>query len=149
MKRYGFIGLAMLLGSGCAHVAHQSEQHDQPSLHAQQRAIHTQPEPQATTHVGDVSRKRGDVEIVLLKSRKKITRAYHVALKRKPNLEGRILVKVKIAPNGDVLDASVRFSSIDDDQLKATLIRIIKDAEFGEGDYDVWHDVYTFNFKAK
>ncbi|KAA3630217.1 MAG: TonB family protein [Proteobacteria bacterium] len=76
---------------------------------------------------------RTDEEIQLIFDRNKtaIYNLYNRALRTNPSLQGKVVVKLTIAPNGQVTDIRVVSSELDDNDLERKLTLRIKRFDFG------------------
>lgn len=96
----------------------------------------------------DGKQRRSDENIALAfeKSKPAIFALYHRALRKNPSLQGRVVFRLTIAPNGKVTKCSVDSSELDDKALLKRLISKIKRINFGAQPVVIWNDTFLINF---
>jgi periplasmic protein TonB len=83
---------------------------------------------------------------VMLKNTGTLRGAYKRALDEDPSMGGDFVVRVKIAPDGRVISASVVSSELNNSALESKLIAIIKGFQFAPAGNENWEKNYTYNF---
>ena len=91
---------------------------------------------------------RNDVDSVFIHAYRWLQPAYHKALSRNKDLEGRLTIRLNIRPNGTVANVSVVSSTLNDAALEKRLLDIIKSLRFSDGNFKEWSNTYTLNFVA-
>jgi len=91
---------------------------------------------------------RNDVDSVFIHAHRWLQPAYHKALSRNKDLEGRLTIRLNIRPNGTVANVSVVSSTLNDAALEKRLLDIIKSLRFNDGNFKEWSNTYTLNFVA-
>lgn len=76
----------------------------------------------------------------------RINALYQRALRENPAMQGTVVLRLEIAPDGSVTDASIRSSELNDAELERRMLLIIRTMDFGELDVDVWRGDYPINF---
>lgn len=71
---------------------------------------------------------------------------YQRALRDDPNLQGVVTVKLSIQPDGTVSDASVVSSQLNNPELEAKVLTIVKTMNFGAAKVDVWTGTHDLKF---
>ncbi|MCH7829586.1 MAG: TonB family protein [Proteobacteria bacterium] len=75
---------------------------------------------------GKASRSREEIELVFDKNKGAIFALYNRALRRNPSLEGKLVLRLTIAPNGVVTFCEIISSELDDAELERKLVQRIK-----------------------
>ncbi|MGB5256634.1 MAG: AgmX/PglI C-terminal domain-containing protein [Woeseiaceae bacterium] len=75
---------------------------------------------------GKASRSREEIELVFDKNKGAIFALYNRALRSDPSLEGKLVLRLTIAPNGQVTMCEVVSSELDDPDLERKLVQRIK-----------------------
>jgi TonB family protein len=75
---------------------------------------------------GKASRSREEIELVFDKNKGAIFALYNRALRRDPSLEGKLVLRLTIAPNGAVTMCEVVSSELGDEELERKLVQRIK-----------------------
>jgi TonB family protein len=81
---------------------------------------------QRTGTSGKASRSREEIELVFDKNKGAIFSLYNRALRSDPSLEGKIVLRLTIAPNGTVTFCEVVSSELGDPDLESKLVARIK-----------------------
>ncbi len=95
---------------------------------------------------GAGGRQGSEFASIMVKNRPALSGAYKRALDDDPSMGGDFTVRVKIAPDGRVISASVVSSELNNSALEAKLIAIIKGFQFGPAGNENWEKNYTYNF---
>lgn len=75
---------------------------------------------------GKASRSREEIELVFDKNKGAIFALYNRALRQDPSLEGKLVLRLTIAPNGQVTMCEVVSSELNDEELERKLVQRIK-----------------------
>ncbi len=75
---------------------------------------------------GKASRSREEIELVFDKNKGAIFALYNRALRRDPSLEGKLVLRLTIAPNGQVTACEIVSSELGDTQLEEKLVQRVK-----------------------
>jgi TonB family protein len=75
---------------------------------------------------GKASRSREEIELVFDKNKGAIFALYNRALRRDPSLEGKLVLRLTIDPNGAVSFCEIVSSELDDEELERKLVQRIK-----------------------
>ena len=89
---------------------------------------------------------RGDVDRRMSQAKGKLQALYKRALDDDPTMEGSVTVRLKIAPSGQVLEATIVNSDLHNPALEAKILSVIRSLDFESGSFEVWSDTYKFNF---
>ena len=85
---------------------------------------------------GKASRSREEIELVFDKNKGAIFALYNRALRRDPSLEGKLVLKLTIDPNGSVSFCEVVSSELGDEELERKLVQRIKMFRFEARDVE-------------
>jgi TonB family protein len=75
---------------------------------------------------GKASRSREEIELVFDKNKGAIFALYNRALRRDPTLEGKLVLRLTIAPNGEVTACEIVSSELGDAELEQRLVQRVK-----------------------
>jgi TonB family protein len=75
---------------------------------------------------GRASRSREEIEIVFDRNKSAIYALYSRALREQPELQGKVVVQLTIAPSGEVTDARIVSSELNDAELERKLVARIR-----------------------
>jgi len=75
---------------------------------------------------GRASRSREEIELVFDKNKGAIFALYNRALRMDPSLEGKLVLRLTIAPSGEVTFCEIISSELDDSELERKLVQRIK-----------------------
>jgi TonB family protein len=75
---------------------------------------------------GKASRSREEIELVFDKNKGAIFALYNRALRNDPTLEGKLVLRLTIAPNGQVTFCEIVSSELDDPELERKLVSRVK-----------------------
>jgi len=75
---------------------------------------------------GKASRSREEIELVFDKNKGAIFALYNRALRRNPILEGKLVLRLTIAPSGVVTFCEIVSSELDDEELERKLVQRVK-----------------------
>jgi TonB family protein len=78
----------------------------------------------------------------------RLNNLYQRALRDDPNMQGTVTVKLTIAPDGSVTDASVANSQLSNPDLEAKILALVKGFNFGAENVETWTGSHTLNFYA-
>lgn len=93
-----------------------------------------------------VLKKRTDIDQGMMKVKKTISAIYKSFLDTDPAAEGQVVVRLKISSDGQVLDASVQVSDIENKDFLSQLIQLVKDTQFVSGHFEEMEVSYKFDF---
>jgi TonB family protein len=85
---------------------------------------------------GRASRSREEIEIVFDRNKSAIYALYSRALRELPELQGKVVVQLTIAPSGEVTDCRVVSSELDDAELERKLVARIRMFRFEAKDVE-------------
>jgi len=85
---------------------------------------------------GKASRSIEEIKLVFERNKGAIYAIYNRALRDEPGLQGKVLVKLTIAPAGNVVDCKVESSELHASELEAKLLARIRGFDFGAKDVD-------------
>jgi TonB family protein len=86
---------------------------------------------------GKASRSIEEIKLVFERNKGAIYAIYNRALRDDPSLQGKVVVELKIAPSGEVVDVRVLSSELKASDLERKLLARIKGFDFGSKDVDV------------
>ncbi|HSB21562.1 MAG TPA: AgmX/PglI C-terminal domain-containing protein [Burkholderiaceae bacterium] len=86
---------------------------------------------------GKASRSIEEIKLVFERNKGAIYAIYNRALRDDPTLQGKVVVELKIAPSGEVVDVRVLSSELKASELERKLLARIKQFDFGNKDVDV------------
>jgi TonB family protein len=85
---------------------------------------------------GKASRSREEIELVFDKNKGAIFALYNRALRRDPSLEGKLVLRLTIDPNGTVSFCEIVSSELNDPELERKLVQRVKLFRFEEKDVE-------------
>jgi protein TonB len=85
---------------------------------------------------GKASRSREEIELVFDKNKGVIFALYNRALRQDPALEGKVVLRLTIAPNGEVTFCEIVSSELDNPDLESKLVQRIKLFRFDARDVE-------------
>ncbi|MEO0974079.1 MAG: AgmX/PglI C-terminal domain-containing protein [Pseudomonadota bacterium] len=80
------------------------------------------------------SRSREEIEMVFDSNKAAIYALYRRALRNNPGLQGKLVLRLTIAPSGEVVDCEVVSSELGDPELESRLVRRVRLFNFGAKD---------------
>ncbi len=86
---------------------------------------------------GKASRSREEIEMVFDRNKAAIYSLYNRALRENPQLQGKVVVQLTIAPTGEVTDCKILSSELKDEDLEHKLIARIKMFRFDDRDVEI------------
>jgi protein TonB len=92
------------------------------------------------------ARSEEDIRKVMDKNKGAIDAIYNRALRKNPTLEGKVVFKMVIEPNGRVSSASIVSSELEDPALERKLLSRIRLINFGAADVTQTTLNYSFDF---
>lgn len=98
------------------------------------------------TKTGTLKRSSENIQLVFEQHKPAIFTLYQRALRKNPGLQGRVVFRLTILPNGSVSKCSIDSSELNDAALEKRLIARIKRIKFGAKDVATWNDTYMINF---
>jgi hypothetical protein len=81
---------------------------------------------------GKASRSIEEIKLVFERNKGAIYALYNRALREDPSLQGKVVVELKIAPSGEVVDVRVLSSELKASELERKLLARIKGFDFGQ-----------------
>ena len=85
---------------------------------------------------GKASRSIEEIKLVFERNKGAIYAIYNRALREEPSLQGRVVLELKIAPEGQVVDLRIISSELKSADLERKLLARIKQFDFGAKDVD-------------
>jgi len=95
---------------------------------------------------GKASRSIEEIKLVFERNKGAIYAIYNRALREDPTLQGKVVVELKIAPSGQVLDCRIVSSEIKASELEHKLVARIKQFDFGAKDVDAMVVTWPVDF---
>ncbi len=95
---------------------------------------------------GKASRSLEDVRLVFERNKGSIYAIYNRALREDPALQGKVVVELKIAPSGEVVDCRIVSSELKTPELERKLLARIKQFDFGAKQVDQMVVTYPLDF---
>jgi TonB family protein len=95
---------------------------------------------------GKAARTREEIEMVFDRNKSAIYAIYNRALRDTPDLQGKVVLQLTIAPWGEVTDCRVLSSELKDPELERKLIARIKLFKFEEKDVEALTATKTIDF---
>ncbi|MBI5272326.1 MAG: AgmX/PglI C-terminal domain-containing protein [Burkholderiales bacterium] len=95
---------------------------------------------------GKASRSIEDIRLVFERNKGAIYAIYNRALREDPSLQGKVVVELKIAPSGQVLDVHLKSSELKAPELEQKLLARIRQFDFGAKDVDTLVTTYPIDF---
>jgi TonB family protein len=86
---------------------------------------------------GKASRSIEEIKLVFERNKGAIYAIYNRALRDDPSLQGKVVVELKIAPSGQVVDVRVLSSELKASELESKLLARIRQFDFGNKDVDI------------
>ncbi len=96
-----------------------------------------QAEARRTGASNKASRSREEIELVFDRNKAAIYALYSRALRDNPQLQGKVVIQLTIAPTGEVTEAKVLSSELGDAELERKLVARIKMFRFEERDVEL------------
>lgn len=87
-----------------------------------------------------------DIRKVFDQNGGRLNAAYQRALKDDPSMEGTVRLKLTIDPSGKVLSCEVASSDLNNPELEAKIVSLVKGFNFGDDNVEVWKGTYPVNF---
>lgn len=95
---------------------------------------------------GKASRSLEEIKLVFDRNKGAIYSIYNRALRTDPSLQGKVVLKLTIAPSGQVLDCQVVSSELRNPELERKLLARIKQFDFGAKAVDTLVVTYPIDF---
>lgn len=95
---------------------------------------------------GKAARSIEEIKIVLDQSKGSLNVLYNRALREDPSLQGRVVIKLTIAPSGQVLECQIVSSELRSPALERKLLVRIKQLDFGSRNVDVMITTWPLDF---
>ena len=85
---------------------------------------------------GKASRSIEEIKLVFERNKGAIYAIYNRALREDPALQGKVVLELKIAPSGEVLDVRIASSELHAAELEGKLLARIRQFDFGSKDVE-------------
>ncbi|MBC7917338.1 MAG: TonB family protein, partial [Rhodoferax sp.] len=85
---------------------------------------------------GKASRSIEEIKLVFERNKGAIYAIYNRALREEPSLQGKVVLELKIAPSGQVLECRIVSTELKASELEAKLLARIRQFDFGSKDVD-------------
>ena len=85
---------------------------------------------------GKASRSIEEIKLVFERNKGAIYAIYNRALRDEPALQGKVVLELKIAPSGEVVDCRIVSSELKRRELESKLLARIRQFDFGAKDVD-------------
>jgi len=85
---------------------------------------------------GKASRSIEEIKLVFERNKGAIYAIYNRALREEPSLQGKVVLELKIAPSGEVVDLRIASSELNAAELERKLLARIRQFEFGAKDVE-------------
>jgi len=95
---------------------------------------------------GKASRSIEEIKIVFERNKGAIYAIYNRALREDPALEGKVVLELKIAPSGQVIDLRILSSELKAAELERKLLARIRQFDFGAKDVDMMTVTWPVDF---
>lgn len=95
---------------------------------------------------GKASRSIEDIRLVFERNKGSIYAIYNRALREDPTLQGKVVLKLTIAPSGEVTDVRIESSELKNTELERKLLARIKQFDFGARQVDTMVATYPVDF---
>lgn len=89
---------------------------------------------------------RNDVDRVINQAKGRLQIAYQRGLDDDPTMQGNVVVRLKIKPDGTVSSISIVSSALNNRALEERFLSILRGLTFKAGDFEEWNNTYTLNF---
>jgi len=95
---------------------------------------------------GKAARSIEEIKLVFEKNKGAIYAIYNRALREEPGLQGKVVLELKIAPAGNVLECRIVSSDLKSPELEAKLLARIRQFDFGAKDVDQMNVTWPVDF---
>jgi protein TonB len=95
---------------------------------------------------GKSRRSAEDIRKVFDRYGTRLNNPYQRALRDDPNLAGSLTLKLTINPDGSVASCSVASSQLNNAELEAKIVALVKSFDFGADNVEIYNGQYTLNF---
>lgn len=95
---------------------------------------------------GKAARSLEEIKLVFDRNKGSIYTIYNRALREDPTLQGKVVLKLSIAPSGQVLDCQIVSSELKSPELERKLLARIKQFDFGAKAVDTMVVTYPIDF---
>lgn len=95
---------------------------------------------------GKSRRTAEDIRKVFDRYGTRLNNPYQRALRDDPNLAGTLTLKLTIAPDGSVTNCAVASSQLNNPELEAKIVALVKSFDFGADNVEIYNGQYTLNF---
>jgi len=95
---------------------------------------------------GKASRSIEEIKLVFERNKGSIYAIYNRALREEPGLQGKVVLELKIAPAGNVIEVRIVSSELKTPELEAKLLARIRQFDFGAKDVDQMNVTWPVDF---
>jgi periplasmic protein TonB len=95
---------------------------------------------------GKASRSIEEIKLVFERNKGAIYSIYNRALREEPGLQGKVVLELKIAPGGNVIECRIVSSELKTPELEAKLLARIRQFDFGAKDVDQMNVTWPVDF---
>jgi TonB family protein len=95
---------------------------------------------------GKASRSLEDIKLVFERNKGAIYALYNRALREEPGLQGKVVLELKIAPAGQIIDCRIVSSELRNPALEGKLLARIRQFDFGAKDVDQMNVTWPVDF---
>ncbi len=95
---------------------------------------------------GKASRSIEEIKLVFERNKGSIYSIYNRALREEPGLQGKVVLELKIAPAGNVIECRIVSSELKTPELEAKLLARIRQFDFGAKDVDQMNVTWPVDF---
>jgi protein TonB len=95
---------------------------------------------------GKSRRSAEDIRKVFDQYGARLNNAHQRALRDDPNIQGSVILKLVIAPDGSVSSCSIASSQLNNQDLENKIVAIVKGFNFGQDNVEVYSGTHTLNF---
>jgi TonB family protein len=95
---------------------------------------------------GKASRSLEEIKLVFERNKAAIYAIYNRALREDPSLEGKVVLELKIAPTGEVVECRIASSELKSPELERKLLARVRSFDFGAKDVDVMTVTWPVDF---
>lgn len=95
---------------------------------------------------GKSRRTAEDIRKVFDRNGARLNNLYQRALRDDPTMQGVVTLSLSVAPDGSVGSCSVSSSQLNNAELEAKIVALVKGFNFGAAEVESWSGSYTLNF---
>ena len=90
-----------------------------------------------------------DIQKIFDRNISRLYAAYQRALRDDPNLQGTVNIKLAVAPDGSVTSCSIASSQLNNAELEAKIVALVKGFNFGADNVEPWSGSHIVNFSPQ